>query len=70
MATVEDRLSCLESQVSMLAQQMVKLCDNGDWLEKVAGSFRDAPEFAEILRLGKELRDQEALDDSPPGTET
>jgi hypothetical protein len=69
MASVENRLNIIESEVERLAQQMAKLRNNGDWLDTVAGSFRDEPDFGEILRLGKELRDQETLDDSPSGTE-
>ena len=69
MSTVEERLNALEAQVSMLAQQVAKVRDNGDWLDRVAGSFRNEPEFGEVLRLGKEFRDQDKLDDSVYDTE-
>lgn len=63
MSTVEERLNALEVRVSMLAQQVEEFCENGDWLDRIAGSFRDEPEFAEVLRLGKEFRDKEKVDD-------
>lgn len=34
------------------------------WIQKVAGSFKDEPEFDEILRLGREIR-QSDRPDSP-----
>jgi hypothetical protein len=64
MSTVEKRLTVLERQVSTLLQQISKLNDHSDWLDKVTGSFKDDQEFEEILRLGKEIRDQDGLNDS------
>lgn len=58
MSTVEERLNVLEEQVSLLSQQVSKAGRNGNWLDRVAGSFRDDPEFDEILRLGKLFREQ------------
>lgn len=28
-----------------------------NWIDAISGSFKDDPEFAEIVRLGKEIRD-------------
>jgi len=68
MATVEERLTELEAKVTRLAQCMSDRRENGNWIDAIIGSFRDDPEFEEILRLGREIRRQdyliEPLDDS------
>jgi hypothetical protein len=52
--TIEQRLQKLESDMAELKRL------NGerktDWFSAVAGSFKDDPEFAEIVRLGREIR--------------
>ena len=35
---------------------------NGTWVDEVAGSFENDPEFDEVVRLGKELREADRLD--------
>jgi hypothetical protein len=53
--TIEERLAVLERDVATLKRQS----DSGkaeDWLKKVAGSMKDEPDFAEVLRLGQEIR--------------
>ena len=51
--TVEQRLEKLETEVAELKRQKDA---KADWLSVVAGSFKDDPEFAEIVRLGQEIR--------------
>ena len=70
MSTVDDRLSALEMEVSILRQQVSTGSQNGNWLDQVAGSFRDQPEFDEVLRLGRQIRQQDLLDNPNDGMES
>ena len=67
MATVEERLERLEKEVDLL-----KLTKSGKidlaakkpgWIAKIEGSFRDDSDFLEILRLGREERQKDVLND-------
>jgi hypothetical protein len=40
----------------ILHQALVDRDQKGNWLNEVAGSFENDPEFDEVVRLGKELR--------------
>ena len=66
MATVDDRLHALEMEVAILRGHSVERSDK-NWIEVVAGSFRDEPEFDEVLRLGREARRREHFD-NPNGS--
>lgn len=74
MATVDDRLSLLENELTELRRQLSEHLDslsemcNSNWIGRVAGSFRDEAEFDEVLRLGREARGNEPIDVSN-GTE-
>jgi len=50
---VENRLSVLEAEIEEL-KRSVKPAQN--WFDRVAGSMKDEPEFDEVLRLGREIR--------------
>jgi len=54
--TIEERLARLEKQVAYLKLQLDKLASKASWIDQVKGSFKDDPEFEEILRLGAEIR--------------
>jgi hypothetical protein len=56
MATVDDRLSALEAEVLRLRTCLLNGGKPQSWLDAVAGSFRNEPEFDEVLRLGREIR--------------
>lgn len=52
--TIEERLAKVEHELAELKQQL-----NGSsepWYRQIAGSFADDPVFAEIVRLGRQLR--------------
>jgi len=74
MATVDDRLNLLENELTELRKKLSQHLDsaaelfNSNWIGRVAGSFRDEPEFDEVLRLGREARNSESFDVSN-GTE-
>jgi len=56
MATVEDRLSTLESELEGVKRRLAAMHKPRAWLEEVAGSMDDWPEFEEVVRLGREFR--------------
>lgn len=62
--TIEERLAVLEQDMAQLKRQ-AQPREPENWLAKVAGSMKDEPDFAEVLRLGQEIR----REDSPKTTE-
>lgn len=56
MSSVEERLSALESEVAVLRDRVAP-CD--DWFRRVSGSLKNYPEFDEVIRLGREAREQD-----------
>lgn len=54
---LEDRLSQVERELAELKSQVHRLGIAKNWIDQVRGSFRDDPEFNEVLRLGRELRE-------------
>ena len=57
--TVEQRLETVEKDLAALKCEVSSLKPNGNWIDAIRGSFKDDPEFDEVLRLGKEIRDAE-----------
>ena len=57
MSTVEERLSALESEVRVVKQRLARMGKPRAWLDEVAGSMDEWPEFEEVLRLGREFRE-------------
>ena len=57
--TIEERLAVLEHEVAVLKLQSQPE-NAANWLAKVAGSMKDEPDFAEVLRLGQEIRRADA----------
>jgi hypothetical protein len=60
--TVEERLTALEKEMLELKQAQTPPGPKHNWLERIAGTFKDDPEFAEILRLGREIRKSDNLE--------
>jgi len=54
--TIEQRLAALEQDVSELKKRLEQAIPQRTWLERVAGSMKDYPEFGEILKLGAAIR--------------
>ncbi len=52
---VEQRLAALERELAEL-KRGIPAAGKPDWRKQVAGSFKDEPEFDEVLRLGREIR--------------
>lgn len=66
MATVEERLEKLENEIAELKAARTGSGLTGDkkpgWISRIAGSFKDDPEFDEVLRLGREDRKLDLVD--------
>jgi len=56
--TVEARLTALEKEVTDLKRQLSLVQDPTNWLQRVSGSFKDQPEFDEMLRLALQIREE------------
>jgi len=54
--SVEQRLAQLEREVAILKTQIP---NQPNWIAEITGICKDNPDFDEIVRLGKELRDAE-----------
>lgn len=67
MATVEERVEQLEKEVLLLKLSQTSKIDlatkKPGWIAKIEGSFKDDPDFAEVLRLGREERQADILND-------
>jgi hypothetical protein len=61
-ATVEERLTQVEAELARLKSQVEAKPPKRGWLDAITGTFKDDPDFDEILRLGRELRQA----DRPP----
>lgn len=61
--SVEERLARLEREVARLKLKVKMLHPKKDWITAITGTAKDDPDYEEILRLGKEIRDAERLDD-------
>jgi hypothetical protein len=55
-STVEERLSALESEMIVLKRRLADMSKPRPWLDEVAGSMDNWPEFEDVLRLGREFR--------------
>ncbi|HXG11805.1 MAG TPA: hypothetical protein VNK04_18765 [Gemmataceae bacterium] len=60
--SLEQRIAALEAAVRALQRQLASGTPPSNWLEQIAGSFRDEPAFAEVLQYGREIRQA----DRPP----
>lgn len=63
--TVEERLAIVERDLAELKENLQPAKKN--WIAQISGSFKGDPDFGEILRLGKEIRDAEEPDDGDGG---
>ena len=57
--TIEQRLTSVERELAELKGEVKTLKPESNWITSICGSFKDDPEFDEVLRLGKEIRDAE-----------
>jgi len=66
-ATFEQRITALEQAVRDLQRAMGTRKPAPDWLDRVVGSMKDEPAFAEVLADGRAIRqaDRPAEEQSP-----
>ena len=55
--TIEQRLEHVERELTELKGEIKTLIPRPNWISAISGTFKDDPEFDEVLRLGKELRE-------------
>lgn len=55
-SSLEERVKALESEVAALKERLGSAPKQANWIEKITGTFEGDPEFAEIARLGAEIR--------------
>jgi hypothetical protein len=60
--SLNERVSEPERKVDQLRNQSAKYTPKPGWVRKIIGSMESDPDFAEILRLGREIRDAETAD--------
>lgn len=63
--TIGQRLTKVEQELQLLKQQARSDSLKPGWISSITGSFKDDPESDEILRPGKEIRE----DDQPENDE-
>jgi hypothetical protein len=62
--TIESRLAKVERELAILKTRVPH--DKSNWISDITGTFKDDPDFDEIVRLGKEIRDAELPDEDEP----
>jgi hypothetical protein len=67
-ATLEERMTALETEMRELRESMNARNPAPDWLERVNGSMKDEPAFDEVLAHGRAIRqaDRPADDHQSP----
>ncbi|NLS98314.1 MAG: hypothetical protein GXX96_39795 [Planctomycetaceae bacterium] len=63
--TVEERLAALEREVHYLRKRIESNQRSNDWRSRPRSTLKDMPEFDEVLRLGREIRQSDQ--DKPQG---
>jgi uncharacterized Zn finger protein len=56
-SALEQRVSALEKEVAELKRHVKPRESARNWVERISGSFKDDPEFEEVIRLGREIRE-------------
>jgi hypothetical protein len=59
--TLESRLARVERELAILKAQSSR--DKSNWIAEITGTFQHDPDFDEIVRFGKEMRDAEEPDE-------
>lgn len=57
--SIEKRVSQLEHEIVRLKLRAKSNGDKSKWVNELLGTAKDNPDYLEIARLGKEIRDAE-----------
>jgi len=57
--SIEDRVSRIEEDLSQIREHLGQIKAKPNWIIRTAGAFRGDAVYAEMARLGKEIRDSE-----------
>ena len=60
--TIEDRLAVVEREVAELKRRLPAEQLPADWVDAMSGAFADDPEFDEVVRLGREMREADRME--------
>ena len=58
--SLEERLAAVERELAEIRGQLPLKTETKNWIEQISGSMKDFPEFDEVLRLGREIRQAES----------
>jgi hypothetical protein len=61
---IDERLRAAEEAIAILQKKVDELAPL-NWIEAVSGSMKDEPEFDEVLRLGRLMRQADRPDTHP-----
>lgn len=53
---LKQRVTLIERELTELKRRLPTGKDGKSWLDKIIGTFKDDPDFEEIVRLGREFR--------------
>ncbi len=56
--SLERRLEALEREVAEIKLRLSTSPSNGNWVDEIAGSMKQLPDFDEVVRLGREFREK------------
>ncbi len=59
--TIEQRLAVVEREIAELKRRLPPQQPEADWVDAVSGVFADTPEFDEVVRLGREMREADRM---------
>jgi hypothetical protein len=62
-STIEERPTAVEAAVAGLKSKLEVPPPSTNWLDQVIGIFKDEPAFDEVIRLGREFRMADRLDE-------
>ncbi|MBM4030708.1 MAG: hypothetical protein FJ291_02880 [Planctomycetes bacterium] len=60
---LEDRVKALESDIAELKRREGREETVCEWLDRISGRLAKYPEFEEVVRLGREMRQADRPDD-------
>jgi hypothetical protein len=60
----ETRIATLEREMAALRRRLGVPSSMQEWLRRISGRFKDDPDFDEMVRLGREIREADQPTDT------